>query len=140
LAQQRRDLVDADRIRRAEPQPAARTRLQLADRALGFVEVTRDALRMLEVHVARFGQPELARGAMEQLRAQARLEFLHLAADRGLGKTQRFRRAYETAVFDHLDEDQGVVEIVRHARLLRWNCRLARLLDNYSLNRGLIKS
>ncbi len=56
---------------------------------------------------------------MEQLRAQARLEFLHLATDRGLGKAQRTRRAHETAVLDHLDENQGVVEIVRHRRLLR---------------------
>ena len=44
LAQQRRDLVDADRIRRGEAQPAARPGLQLADRALRFVEVARDPL------------------------------------------------------------------------------------------------
>src|SRR5690606_33770879 len=117
LAQQRRDLVDADRVRCGEAQPAARAGLQLPDRALGLDQVARDALRMLVVHAAGFGQAELARGAVEQLRAQARFEFLHLAADRGLGKTQRARRADETAVLDHLDEDQGVVEIVGHRGL-----------------------
>ncbi len=114
LAEQRRDPVDADRIRRGEAQPAARAALQLADRALGFVEFARDALAVFEVDVAGLGQAELARGAMQELRAQARFQVLHLAADRGLGQAQRARRGNEAAVLDHLDEDQGVVEIAGH--------------------------
>src|SRR3546814_11058311 len=75
LAQQRRDAFDAQRIRRGDAQPAARTALQLADRALGFVEFARDALAVFVVDVARLGEAELARGPVQQLRAQARFEF-----------------------------------------------------------------
>jgi hypothetical protein len=74
---------------------------------------------MFEVDVARLGQSELARGPVQQLRAEARFQFMHLAADSGLGKPQRTRRGNETAVFDDLDEDQGVVEIAGHGGRLR---------------------
>ncbi len=114
FAQQRRDLVDADRIRRGEAQPAARTALQLVDRAFGLAEFARDALAMLVVDVARFGEAEFAGGPVQQLRAQARFQFLHLAADRGLRQAKRLGGGDETALLDHLDEDQRVVQIVAH--------------------------
>ena len=88
------------------------------DRALGFVELARDALRMLEVDVARFGEAELARRAMQQLRAQPRFQVLNLAADGGLGQPQRACCGDEAAVLDHLGEDQRVVEIAGHGRSL----------------------
>src|SRR3546814_12140714 len=88
----------ARRIRGAETQPAARATLQLPDRALGFLELARDALAMLVVDAAGLGQAELARGAVEQLRAQSQLEFLHLAADGGLGQAQGVGRSEERRV------------------------------------------
>jgi hypothetical protein len=141
LGQQRRDPFDAHRIRGGDAQPTARAALQLADGALGFIQFACNALAMFVVDIARFGQPELARRAMQQLRAEAHLQVLHLAADGGLGKSQRTRRGNETAVFDHLDEDQGVVEIAGHALLSSMRAtgggesmahRLDRGRDNYS--------
>src|SRR3546814_3173706 len=88
-------------------------------RALGCLELARDALAMLVVDAAGLGQAELARGAVEQLRAQSQLEFLHLAADGGLGQAQGVGRGNEAAQLHHLDEDQGVVEIAGHGRSLR---------------------
>ena len=119
LAQQRRDPHDPERVRRSEPQPAARAGLQLADGALGLVQFARDALAVFVVDVAGLGQPELAGGAMQELRAEAGLQVLHLAADGGLGQAQGIRRSDEAAVFDDLDEDEGVVEIARHGGLRR---------------------
>jgi hypothetical protein len=114
FTQQGRNAFDAERIRRGDPQPAARALLQLADRAFRLVQFAGDALAMLEVDVAGLGQAELARGAMQELRAQARLQVLHLAADRGLGQLQRTRGGDEAAVLHHADEDEGVVEIACH--------------------------
>lgn len=120
LAQQRRDPGDADGVGRAEAQPAAGPALQLAHRALGLVQLAGDVLAVLVVHAAGLGQAQAARGAVEQLRAQARLQLLHLAAEGGLGQAERPGRGRETALFDHLDEDQGVVEIECHVGGLRW--------------------
>jgi hypothetical protein len=78
------------------------TALELADRVLGLVQLARDALRVLEVDVAGLGEAELARGAMQELCAEALLELLHLAAYGGLGQAQRLRGADEAAVLDHL--------------------------------------
>ena len=114
LAQQRRDPGDADRVRRGESQPAARAALQLADGAFGFVEFARDALAMFEVDVAGFGEAELARSAVKQLRAETGFEFLHLSADGGLWQLKSAGGGNETAVLDHFHEDQGVVEIAGH--------------------------
>ncbi|KAG1469023.1 hypothetical protein G6F57_012349 [Rhizopus arrhizus] len=116
LAQQRRDPGDADRIGNGEAQPAARAGLQLAHRTLGFFKLARDALAMLVVDRTGFGQAEAARGPVQQARAQARFQFLHFAADRGLGKAERFGSGNEAALLDHLDEDQRLVEIVGHGR------------------------
>ena len=114
FAQQRRDLVDADRVRRGEPQPAARTGMQLADRTSRFAQFAGDTLAVLVIDIAGFGKTQLARGPVQQLRAQARLQLLHLAAHRGLGQAQHIGGGDEAALFHHLDEDQGVVEIVAH--------------------------
>src|SRR5690606_41999589 len=79
-----------------------------------LVQVAGDALAVLEIDVAGLGKAELAGRAVEQLGAEPVLQLLHLAADRGLGQAQRARGADEAAQFDHLDENQGVVEIAGH--------------------------
>ena len=119
FAEQRRDPGDADRIRRGQAQPAARATLQLADGAFGFFEFARDALTVLEVDVARFGEAELARRAMQELRAESSFEILHAPAHCRLRQAQRTRRGDEAAVFDDLGEDQCVVEVARHGLLHR---------------------
>ena len=111
FGQQRRDPDHPGAVGRGDAQPAAWTVLQLADRAFGLVKVAGDALAMLEIDVPCFGQAELARGPVQQLRTEPRFQFLHLAADGGLGQAQRARGGDEAAQFGHLDEDQGVVEI-----------------------------
>jgi len=116
FAEQRRNPGGAQRVRRGDPQPATRTALQLTDGAFGFVEFAGDALAVFVVNVAGFGESELARGAVQELRAEAGFQFLHLAADRGLGQAQRLGGADEAAELDHFHEDQGVVEITGHGR------------------------
>lgn len=69
---------------------------------------------MLVIHRAGFGQADAARGSVQQPRTQPGFQFLHLAADGGLGQPKRVGGSDEAALFDHLDEDQGVVEIVSH--------------------------
>src|SRR5690606_10932471 len=117
--EQRRDPGNADRVRRGEAQPATRAALQLADRILRLVQFVGDALAVVEVDVACLGQAQLASGAVQELRAEACLQVLHLAADRGLGEAQCTCCADEAAVLDHFHEDQGVVEIAGHRELLR---------------------
>src|SRR3546814_17841747 len=85
-----------------------------------LVEFARDALAVFVVDVAGLGEAELARGPVQQLRAQARFEFLHLAADGGLGQAQGPGGGDETALLDHLDEDEGVVEISGHGGAPNW--------------------
>lgn len=114
FAQQRRDPGNAQRIRHGKTQPATRAGLQLSYRAFGFFQFARDALAMFVVHRAGFGQADAARGSMQQARTQPGFQFLHLAADGGLGQAKRIGGRDEAALFDHLDEDQGVVEIVSH--------------------------
>jgi len=114
LPQQRCDPGDADRIGHGEAQPAAWAGLQLVDRAFGLFQLARDALAMFVVHRAGLGQAQPARGPVQQACAQARFQFLHFAADGGLGQAERVGSGNETALLDHLDEDQRVVEIVGH--------------------------
>ncbi len=114
FAEQRRDPSGAGGIRCGEAQPAARAALQLADCAFGFIEFARDALTHVEVDVARFGEAELARGPVQQLGAEPGFEILDFAADGGLGQAERAGRGNEAAVFNHADEDEGVVEIACH--------------------------
>src|SRR5690606_16139536 len=114
LAEQRREPLDAQRIWRGDPQPAPWAALQLRDRAFRLLELARDALAVLVVHVAGLGEPQLARGPVQELRTQAQLEVLHLAAHRGLGQAQRPGGCNEAAGFDHLEEDEGVVEVAVH--------------------------
>ncbi|MOA05821.1 hypothetical protein D3C78_1254310 [compost metagenome] len=116
LAQQRCDPGDADRIGHGEAQPAAWARLQLADRAFGFFKLARDALAMLVIDRAGLGEAEAARGPVQQARTEARFQFLHFAADRGLGQAERFGSRDEAALLDHFDEDQRLVEIVGHGQ------------------------
>lgn len=108
--------------------------------ALSASSSSRDALAVLEVDVAGFGEAEPARGAMEQLRAQPHLQFLHLAADGGLRQAQRARGGDEAAELDHLDEDEGVVEVARHRRLLRGDWPAVGTTIPPSPERRLIKS
>src|SRR4029079_612727 len=114
LAEQRRDARDRKRVRRRDAQPAARSALQLTDRALRLVELVRDALRVLEVDVAGFRETELARGPVQQLCAQAGLQVLDLATDRRLRQSQCACGGNEAAVLDHLGKNQRVVEIAVH--------------------------
>src|SRR5690606_25027845 len=65
--------------------------------------------------------------------------FLHLAADGGLGLPEQAGGSGEAALFDHLDEDQGVVEIVGHWGRARAETGLCRRRDDYSLQFVLIK-
>src|SRR5690606_12151562 len=103
---------------------------------LGFLEFLGDALAVLEVDVAGLGEAEAARGPVQQLRAKTRLQLLDLAADGGLGQAQRAGRGDETSLFDHLDEDEGVVEVVGHGGIPGGeggSRRLDLLRDDYSL-------
>ena len=56
-------------------------------------------------------------GPVQELCAEPRLEILHLAAHRGLREAQRARGRDEASVLDHLNEDQGVVEVSCHVLL-----------------------
>jgi AmmeMemoRadiSam system protein B len=56
-----------------------------------------------------------------------------------LGQAERVGGSDETALFDHLDEDQGVVEIVSHWVASAGQEGLDRLRDDYSPKSGLIK-
>src|SRR5690606_17461101 len=114
LSEQRRDPGDADGVGHGEPQPASRATLQLTYRAFGFLQLLGDALAMFEIHVAGLGEAEAARGPVQELRAEPRFQLLDLAADGGLGQAERPGRGDEAALFDHLDEDEGVVEVVSH--------------------------
>ena len=69
---------------------------------------------MFVVDRTRFGQAEAAGGPVQQARTEARFQLLHFAADRGLGQAERFGSGNETALLDHFDEDQRLVEIVGH--------------------------
>src|SRR3546814_10152079 len=97
-----------------------------------LVEFARVALAVFVLDVAGLGEAELARGPVQQLRAQARFEFLHLAADGGLGQAQGPGGGDETALLHHLDEDEGVVEISGHGVLRIGAWALAQARDNYS--------
>ena len=88
--------------------------MQLSDGAFGFFQFTGNALAMLVIDRAGFGQADATRGPVQQAGTQPGFQFLHLAADRGLGQAERVGGSDETALFDYLDEDQGVVEIVGH--------------------------
>lgn len=139
LAQQWCDPGDAQRVGHGETQPAARAGLQLPDGALGLFQFARDALAVFVVHRAGFGQADAAGGPVQQAGTQAGFQLLHLAADGGLGQAKRVGCRDEAALFDHLDEDQGVVEIVSHGTAFRGQEGLDRLRDDYSPKSGLIK-
>src|SRR3546814_3386663 len=76
-----------------------------------LVEFARDALAVFVVDVARLGEAELARGPVQQLRAQARFEFLHLAADGGLGQAQGPGGGDEARSEEHTSELQSLMRI-----------------------------
>ncbi|MNN03649.1 hypothetical protein D3C81_1163460 [compost metagenome] len=114
LTQQRGDPHRAHGVGHGEAQPAARAGLQLAHRALGLLQFAGNALAMFVIDRAGFGQAEAAGGAIQQACAEPAFQLLHLAADRGLGLPEQAGGCGEASLFDHLHEDQGVIEIVGH--------------------------
>ena len=73
-----------------------------------------DFLRLFKQIAAGFGEPDLARGALEQLDAEPVLEFQHDPADRRLGHRQALRGAVEVEFFRHRHEGRKVLQIVAH--------------------------
>lgn len=82
--------------------------LQLACRAFRLGQVACNALAVREIDVAGLGQPELAGGAVQQLGAQPLFEFMHVAADRGLGQARRACCGCEAAQLD-----RGLIRFAR---------------------------
>ena len=77
-----RQVTRAERHAAGEPQRAARLDGRRADRRFGFLEVGEQLQRALEERLAAFGQRQPARGAVEQARAQMRLELGDVARQR----------------------------------------------------------
>ncbi|MCY1185683.1 hypothetical protein D9M73_264860 [compost metagenome] len=69
---------------------------------------------MFVVDGAGFGEAEATRGPIQQACTEPAFQLLHLAADGGLGLPKQTCGCGEAALFDHLHEDQSVIEIVGH--------------------------
>ena len=78
------------------------------------VDAAEDFLRLLEQIAAGFGQPDLARGALQELDAEAVLQFEDDAADGWLGHCQAFGGAVEVEFLGHGDEGREVLQVVAH--------------------------
>ena len=74
----------AEAVGRGDAERAARLALQCRRCLLGGLRLGEDAGAMAVVGGARLGHGKAARGAVEEARAQALLEALHMGADRGL--------------------------------------------------------
>jgi hypothetical protein len=74
------------------------------------LEILQHAARLGQEFPPGRGQPGLAGGALEQGRAQYRLQPLHAPAQRWLGQVHEFRRLMEVAALGHPDKDRQVLE------------------------------
>ena len=100
-------------------QPPPRSRVQGAGCAVGFVELGQDVERAFVVLPADLRQAHLARGAVQEPRAQSILELLNVVADHRRRQVEVTGRGSEAAILDDADEG-GEVDQVIHAR-----CRLS---------------
>lgn len=89
----------------------------MVHRLFRLAQVAGDAVAVIEVDGTRLGQAQVAGGAVQQPRAEAPLQVLHLATHRGLAEAKLFGGGAEAALFHDLGKDQGVVEVLQHCRI-----------------------
>ena len=89
---------------RNPPKHALRRAACGEDFGLGGFDVVQYLPRALEKTAAFFGEPQLARGADEQVGGEFVFQPLHGAADGRVGQPEPLCRAAETAAFHHLYE------------------------------------
>ncbi len=92
-----REQVHAAREADQQAQGAAGLAALVGHEGVGFVDLFEDVLAAQQVFMARFGQLDAARGAVEQARAQVLLEVDHEPAQHGCAHVQLGGRARETA-------------------------------------------
>ncbi len=83
----------------------------------GLIDIGEDLLAALQITLARLCQRDAARHAVQQARAQVRLEIGHGARSIGRRGVQMLRRRREAAGFDDAHEDAHVLKRIHSARL-----------------------
>ena len=107
VAQRRQDAwqqIEADGRDDAEPEPARERLAGRAGRVDQVVEVAQDGARAADYLVAERCQHDRAPGALDERRAEQRLEVLEARAQRRLGDQTGVRRAAEVEVIGERDE------------------------------------
>ncbi len=103
-----------DACRHVDAQPAAQRLRALAEHRLQLLHVGQQVLAALEEGLAVLRELDLARGPMQQARAEQRLQLLHRHGGGRLGNSQAFGRAREAGEFGHADEDLHRFQRVGH--------------------------
>ncbi len=80
-----------------------------------LVEFVENAVEPQRERLARFGQHHLARGAVEQLEAELRFEFMDRTADRGLRQSDLVAGAAEVAAIGDGPKDTQLTQAHIHA-------------------------
>jgi hypothetical protein len=100
-----RELMHRERRRHEHAHLPARLRSRSARERLGLVDVDQDRPRALQIALADLGQRDSPRRAVEQPRAEVRLEVGDRPRDDRRREVQRPRRLREAALVDDPDED-----------------------------------
>ncbi|MNT10391.1 hypothetical protein D3C72_1452190 [compost metagenome] len=108
----RRHVLAPERGRRRHDQVAGGLVLAFGDQHLGAVQVGERLLALLHEHRALLGHGDAARGAVQQLDADARFERVDAAADHHRRDVLRQRRGGHAAVLHHGDKGFDLLEFV----------------------------
>ena len=118
ICDRRPELQRAERHRRIDAQQALRRRLQMRDRLIGRIDIRQDAQRAFEIGLSVFIRAGMARGAVQQLDAEALFEFADIFADRRARQPQLPPGFREAAELNDLHEGAQAGEFVHDGVVL----------------------
>jgi hypothetical protein len=114
-----REVAPAEGHRRRHPQLASEFALQPPRDVVRFGDIGQDAPRPFKISEPGLRQAETPRGAVEQIRSEARFKRADPAADDRFRDAKPLRRAREAARFDYTHEHGHVVEKAHIVPMLR---------------------
>ncbi len=105
LGQARQHVLARHAAGHVDAQAAAQGLLLALEQGVQLVHVRQQVLAALVVGLAVLGHLHLARGPVQQARAERAFQLLHGGGDAGLGQAQALRGAGEAGLLGHADED-----------------------------------
>src|SRR3989344_1077590 len=139
MRQGRKDQIPRHHGRQVHPNASGQLCFVLAKQALQFLHVRKQVLAAFIQHTAVLGRLHLARGALQQARAEQFFQCLHMLGHRGTRQAQALAGAGETRQFGDAHEGAQQLQFVHGiVRLFRPVISLYRCLSRYRRTNTLI--